>query len=158
MATGKQSVGTLCVAMLALGVAFGLPATASATDYWAAPMSSGSCASQSDPCKLPTAVEEADTAGDRVILESTGSPFKPNSTLNITHAIDFGGGAGQVPPTIEGTLGTMVANQAAGSSFHDFRIIDPIGDASLASEKKPPSVASSSRAVSSPANSSAVRR
>jgi hypothetical protein len=121
---------------MALGVAAGLPAAASATDYWAAPASSGSCLSKDDPCKLPTAVEEANTAGDRVILESTGVPFTPNSTLNITHSIDFGGEAGQPPPTIEGTLGTMLANQTAGSSFHDFRIIDPIGDPSLASEKK----------------------
>ena len=132
----KNFAGMIGAAVLALGVAAGLPATAVATDYWAAPMSTGSCLTQSDPCKLPTAVEKANTAGDRVVLESTGAPFKPSSTLEITHAIDFGGEPGQPPPTIEGTLGTMLANKTSGSTFHDFRIIDPDGDASLASEKK----------------------
>jgi hypothetical protein len=107
-----------------------------ATEYWASPTATGSCLSQGDPCKLPTAVEKANAAGDRVILESTGAPFKPSSTLEISHAIDFGGEAGKPAPTIEGTLETMLKSESAGASFHDFRILDPDGDATLLSEKK----------------------
>ncbi|MDX6616656.1 MAG: hypothetical protein QOD60_1747 [Solirubrobacterales bacterium] len=114
-------------------ICLALPAVASATDYWAAHGGSGGCTSASDPCNLPTAVTNAIQTGDRVIVESTGGDFSLGSTLTISHAIDFGGAPGQAAPTINSTASTALLNNNDGATFHDFRLLNPVGNPTLQS-------------------------
>jgi hypothetical protein len=118
-------------AMLAVGVflpavfllAMLTPAVAAAADYWTAPVASGGCTSESDPCGLETAVADAIGAGGgRVILEPGSGPYTPAAQIYIAAPIDIGGEPGAATPTVDtkGAGGLVIQNPDA--SVHDLRI------------------------------------
>lgn len=123
MKTGRRSALST---LLASALVCLFPASASATTYFARGDGSGGTCSHDLPCSITTAVTNASTDADAVVLEP-GPTFFLSAILNVTHSIDIGGEAGQPPPTVQGssavtnTIG-LAATTGTGPTLHDLNI------------------------------------
>ena len=119
------------MSILVLAAAAAAPSAALALDYHAAEGGSGTTCSILTPCNLPTAVNQANTAGDGRVLIAAGN-YHPAGTLNVTGALDIGPEPGEANSTIHGPgTGNVVNIENAGVVLHDVALTQNDGNTAL---------------------------
>lgn len=112
---------TLALATAVASLGFAAPAMAN--PFWAAPsaVALGNCSDAANACDLPTAVGDATTNGDEIIL--TPGTYTVGTLLNNTHQISIHGEDGEARPVVDGTMSIgSLFSLTGGATLRDLEI------------------------------------